>query len=580
MEPWELEQLILRLTRAHAPTAGKILFDLEQASRELWCDERHRARIRAASMNAGVDPPRLSESAPLAVGEAWLLLYGRDAGEGEVARIRSDPGGDAKVDFESAYRGLRAMCGRLGRAFPSLEAPLAFRVWPATASVVDGRSLGLAACAALLSRRLGVAPRDDTAASAIVDSEGRLRPVGHLDAKVRALMQAHPKVRRVVVAKEQEVGHLTGLELIRRVYLEEALPDLGLDPQTISYDSLRDHLQRVESFKLAGQGQRDSEDWMELAREAWETMHALLKDEPRLAADAAGYAALFSLHAGDGSIFEKVREVLLAYREEIPDEPQAWLAVVEATHRIDAEIGKDPVAAVAVARDALERCRNLEGNREALLGMALGTYGRACLHAGQVTQAEPVLREAYEHHLQFDGGRVARGERARSGCYLATCLRLLSRADEALTLVTDELAYCDRFRRWPLPHGTIPFLSLEHGRCLLALDHPGDALTAFKPAAESATHHPRVSALRGMAEAHRRLGNDGAAWGLTSQCMRMASELEGREILARVSLLAVGDAILVELTESRRQQLRQAWLSAYPSDEPAAVTRELERWLY
>lgn len=579
MEPWELDPLLLQLRRGTGSTVHRILHDLQRISQELWCDERHCALIRATCVSAGLEPPALSGGAPLGVGEAWLLLYDASSGCGEVARVRSDPQGDTDLDFETAYRGLRAMCGRMSRSFPQLDSPLAFRRWPKK-TAVTGRSLGLAACAALLSRHLSTTPRIDTAASAEVDNCGQLRKVEHLPQKIKALVEAHPEVRRVVVAMDQDSAEVSGLELVRCARLEDALREVGLDPGHMGDAGLGDHLARVKGFEATGHGQKDSREWLELSRDAWESMHALLEVEPRAAAQAAGHAALFALHAGDGSLASKACDVVRPYREEIPEDVRAWLAIVEATHRIDAEmVAGNPDAAVASARQARDLCPPLASNREVLFGMALGTYGRAHMHAGRPAEAEPLLRQAYEHHRLHDGRAVARGEKSRSACYLATCLRLLNRAQEALGLVDEEIEHCRRLDALPLPHETLPFLCVERGRCLLALDRPTDALSALRPVVESPTDYPKVAAIRGTAEAYRRLGNDREAWKAMQACIGIA-ERSNSDLLVRVSLLAVGDALLEERHPERLQELRPRWTKTFGTDDAEAVRRELARWVY
>jgi len=87
-----------------------------------------------------------------------------------------------------------------------------------------------------------------------------------------------------------------------------------------------------------------------------------------------------------------------------------------------------------------------------------------------------------------------------------------------------------------------------------------------------------VSALRVMAEAHRRLGDRQLAWQLTRRCLEVGRGAGG--LLGQVAALAAGDALLDDPPADERALLRQAWRDTFPSDHPDAIAAELARWIY
>src|SRR5690606_9998114 len=139
---------------------------------------------------------------------------------------------------------------------------------------------------------------------------------------------------------------------------------------------------------------------------------------------ATAFAALFHLHAGDE---QDARALVATLAEgaiaELPALGRVWVRVIQATSRIDA--GQHAEAARSAKR-AVELARALSaGERRDVLGRALGTLGRATMHAGEDEAALPWLREAAEHHE----AQLPR-ELARSLITLACGLRRAGRHDE------------------------------------------------------------------------------------------------------------------------------------------------------
>lgn len=574
MTYWELVARLTELAGARGPAADRLLHEIRGVADERWFDARVAEEVRSACLSRGLVPPPL-EPRPLAVGESWVLLHEPGNERGQVARLVASPAPAAAIDAESAYRGLRASCGRLCRALPERGQPTGFVVEAAHARErpVTGRSLGVAACAALVSRALGRPGRTDTAASAVVEINGRLTAVDHLEEKLRAARESHPQIERVVVARGQDSTDGAGLALVGVDRLEEALAELGLDLRALPGGTLDDHQLRLDGFAKENRKGLDREGWRRLARDAWETMQAFVADpgSSGQAAESGSWAALFSLHAGDTELAEAaLDEVRGAFAEQIQGWLAAWCAIVDASRAVDAR----PEAAPTLAQAALALCEALEGpHRTELRGMALGTLGRALMHAGRPDLAENPLREALAHHREH-----ARLEVPRSGCYLATCLRLRGRTGEALALTAEMGALCDDLPRWTGPATTRLYLSLERGRCLLAAGDPAGAVEALAVAAASDTDYPRVSALRALAEARRRLGDDGTAWRLTRSCLEISRRHDG--VLAQIATLAAGDALLSEVSDERRRQAQVAWRRVFAAETPEAIAAELARAIY
>lgn len=177
--------------------------------------------------------------------------------------------------------------------------------------------------------------------------------------------------------------------------------------------------------------------------------------------------------------------------------------IYEATSSIDTDI----VSAARNAAVAVELCAGLSGDDRAILtGQALGTHGRAVLHAGRPDEAEPLLRASMEHnctHLEEQW--------PRSACYLATCLRHAGRALEALALTREALAATEcHLDRWEVAHTTALYLRLERGRALAALDRLLDAVLELEQVVASQDQpaaYPRLGAHRSLADVLARLGS-------------------------------------------------------------------------
>lgn len=571
-------------TSTRSAERARLVDELTDARRVRWYDARHEAELTRIAARVGVALPHPWTPRPHAPGETWLLLYAPEARAGIAARAQHGADARARRGFD------RAELDRVARGLLSTVAR-ACRRWPAgfdwhalsthTAEGFDevtGGSLGLASCVAWVSSATGRAPRMEVAGSAAVRADGALGRVDFLGAKLRALRDAHPYVTRVVVAREQPAPDEVpeGITLLPRDHLGGALEVYGLTLDPLPRGSIERYRARAAEFSVENMTGRDAIGWASLAREAWEVSNALLHPagDARLAHECLAWAALFSLHAGDAATADAYLRPIPAGAEVALDpRVDAWRAVVDAARAIDI----DPTRAVALAEAAVLRAREAAPDGE-VLGHALGTRGRALLHAGRLDEAEAALREA----LAFFQ-RVSPREAPRSTTYLATCLRMRGRGDEGLALLD---AADDPLRRdldvSDYARTTREYLKLERGRCLQALGRHDEALDDFayvERGAEGDVCDPRLRALRGMARSLRALGRDEEADAYLKRCLSVAESPAG--MLARVAAVAAGEAMLDGVAGELRARCADAWARHWPdatTDE--AVRAALAAWVY
>lgn len=489
---------------------------------------------------------------------------------------------DAQRHVETAARGLMATVAAVGRSLPegavsegldvSLAAPLV---------EIIGASLGLSVCVAMLSRAVGQAPAQDIAATARVHADGRLATVGFVREKLVALRERWPGVRKVVVAKGQEIGEPRpeGFEIIERASVAEAVVDFGLGFDALPACELEAQQARLAGFAAENARLHTVDEWLALSRSAWEVSRALAGDphEAHRAAEAAAWAALFALHGGDaGGVEDYLRVVPEAMEGALPPFVRAWKHVVAASACID----RDPAQAVGMAARAIEEARGLQGDEARVYGYALGTHGRALMHAGQLAEAEVPLRAAVAWQQ-----RVAPYEEARSRNYLATCLRKQGRAAEALAEVEAAIALSEaKYPARAASKTTRMYLELERGRCLLEMGRADEAVGAFERVRRqqgSDVDYPRLGAVRGLAAAYRAMGRREEADEALRRCLEVAGS--GQGVLQRVAVMAAGDALLEETgaTGVARQEIERVWRALFPGAEDGAAVRDVvSRWVY
>lgn len=571
MTPAGFRHWLSELRRTRDESRFALLIDLVQ-DELVQCDWANAEHLRELEdlLNAHGERirPELTVRPP-GVGESLLLLFDRAMKHGSVHRLSLATSRapvalsmDATAELDRVRRGLLTELGRACRSIPHelLLSELSVYIGPDV--VLDGGSFGLSLCVALVSAALGRAPSPDMACSAAVDSEGKLRGVCDLPAKLDALPRQWPAVRKVVVAADQDpVDVPAGLEMVRVATLAEGLAAFGLEIERLGSSTLDDHVARVEGFSRDNQAAFPANDWRRLAWRALESAEALATDDSTKghATKSRAWAALFFLHAGDpGNAVARIKQVSDADAETVGI--LAWKRVIEGTTMID----EDPETALAITSAVVELSR---GNDE-IRGQALGTHGRALVHASRPRDAESFLRDAVAHHE-----RVAAREVPRSLTYLATCLRRQGRCEEAFEIANDGLARAIQLApRWRVASSSTAYLELERGRCLAALGRHEDAQIAFQRVVDAYRFdhdYPRSAALRGLASSRRALGDiRGADVGL-GRCVEVAKAVKG--LLGAVAAMALAD-VLVEQAETALslESLRSTWCAIFPS----ATTRD------
>ncbi|MCC7539840.1 MAG: hypothetical protein IT379_26700 [Deltaproteobacteria bacterium] len=297
--------------------------------------------------------------------------------------------------------------------------------------------------------------------------------------------------------------------------------------------------------------------------------------DPETARKACSWSALFALHSGDA---ECATDILrrLDPPVSIATAPDLWHAIIRASAAIDI----DPAAAVGAARDALNACDALGDQGRDLLGYALGTYGRALLHVSRAIDALEPLSAAVEHHA-----RNLPREEARSRVYYATALRRAGRPEDALEVAKEGLRLVRNvYPDWAVSQTTSLFLHLEIGRVLLALGRPDEAMAAFDVAraGQRRDHdYPRLSAIRGIAEAARRLGDSRREREAVESILRVAGETTGT--IQRVAAIGVGEALLRGPLDGgpTQRELVDTWSRIFElAPDPGSVARLAECLVY
>lgn len=562
----QFESLLRELQRARSKRAAVCALDgLRTVATQPWFDADCGQHLAQACHRAQVTPPDLTLR-PLAVGEAWLLLFSPRERAGMMTRLRANERWAALDDngclheLQQAYVGLAAALARRGRAVPSELKPRSIVL---DEQEVFGASLGLAACLAWMSRALNRPLPAAIAATAAVQADGSLRRVSHLREKVAALRRSRPEVTQVLVASDQPDTELVGIRLLRAAAVEDALDMCGLAPEELPGLDEDASYTALEAFKRIEQRECSTQEWGEHACAALELEQVLRVhfQEPEHARQCLRWGALFALHGGNPGLAEEILS-RLPREELVGTELGAWHAILTASLHID----RDPALAVGLAESAVAACEGTDAGRTRteLLARARGTQGRALVHAGRPDAGEPHLRRALAENIA-----VAPREAPRSACYLAQSLRIQGRAEEALSECERALERT-RGRVGTYERKTMLFLELERGRALLALGRATEAVSAFELVACGQSRdedYPRLAALRGLAAAHRRVGNPRRSEEFLAACAAVARRVQPP--LRDVAAAAIAEAVLDGATIAEPARMASIWLDCYA--EPLTI---------
>lgn len=548
-----------------------------EACPQRWFSAQDWRAFEAVCIAAGVTHKEWS-SPPPAIGESKVLLWDEVARRGSVAplvahaRVRRQVLPALRYELEVALAGLHAAAGARCRRLP----PLFLNQIEIDAVGVKGASLGVAACAAWLSRALNVAPAAGVVASGKVRRDGELGTVEFLPAKLTALREAHPHINTVVVAKDQpECEVPNGLSLVRAAEVGEALLKMGLDLCNLE-EAHRDYYERkLLDLEQEERKTLSTDRWLEVSREAIEVSKGLYEyGEDERALRGRVCAALCALHGGDPELCESILKDALPAT--LPPVLSAVLAVTGAARAIDAWVldaaKPDPVS---IARDAVTRAESLTADREReeVLGRAYGTLGRALAHTHAFEEALPELRKGVEFHRERHKRAMA-----RSMTYVAQCQRVMGEPTQALRTIEVALELAKDKRTQDAK--TELFLRLERGRCLLHVQRASEAISDFDlvdRGQEFPSDYPRLGALRGLARAYRALGKHEAAEA-SLQAVLSVTEVQN-PMLVQVAALGAGEALVDGVRDEGT--LRRIWEKSFPKETSSEqIAKRVGTYLY
>jgi tetratricopeptide (TPR) repeat protein len=260
------------------------------------------------------------------------------------------------------------------------------------------------------------------------------------------------------------------------------------------------------------------------------------------------------------------------------------MLVVRASGSIDRD---DLDAAVRQAALAVNKSGALDrGERIRIYGQALGTHGRALMHAGRNVDAEPILREATVHHRAH--ARTMPTELARSLSYLATCVRRVGRFADALETVEEAIRInTPDALQWAAARVNETYLRLERGRILLAMGNHDEAERALLDVAphDPITTYPRLGAERSLLTLRLATGHHESAHQAFRRCLEAGRSLLARgETSTHAKVAAVGAAEgmnCLSVTVSERANAEALWTKAFgtqPTDDE--IRKVLAMWIF
>ncbi len=367
----------------------------------------------------------------------------------------------------------------------------------------------------------------------------------------------------MVVATKQDVGaHPRSVQVIRRHTLSEAIGDFDLAWSDVALEPLPRGAarERIDALEHARVDRYTRDEWLHEARCA-----SVLAAHPNIPASdrvkAAMYSALFHLHAGHVAQAKAMIDAVDPTIDgKIPGELRVWLELIRATYAID---HGDFDGALAWGAAAVESAEGLsETSREEVLGRALGTLGRAYVHAGGAREGVPFLERAVAHHRMFEPTTLA-----RSLIYLATAQR--RSGDVSRALATIEQARADlanpRLAGESETASSRLFADYELGRILYAMDELAAAEVALRRVRDSQpspTDYPRLGALRYLAAIALRT-NETVGCELLHEAIEAANSLDPSSALHAVAAAACGEALRrpESLDDVLRRDASETWAS-------------------
>lgn len=386
-------------------------------------------------------------------------------------------------------------------------------------AAIDGSSLGLPFVLAFASLWLDRPIDADLAATGRVyrglGGEWLVGAVDHVEAKAAALcvaaggrgvrLMANPEHDREIRASDHEPVLVTtvadalrsaGLDLPKSS-VSGVWPDQHTRLRAIAH--LADTIETQDIQRFAAWG----DPWSLLGDRMTLLVHGLADDESEHVPRGKVYGALAYIHAGK---LEAAAALLCGVSiEHVSPEIDVVRRIVELDGSIDSSDWDRCAVLSAVLATALAVLP--EPKRRPLAGLAIGTRGRASLHAGDPVSAIPLLEEAVAHQAAH-----VRHELARTRLYLASALRNAGRlveAREQLETAARELEAYTKPRSRPYFVQCRAFWLYERARLAIAESDPSLAIELAHEAHALVRRHgfwPALGILRVLAWAHRMLG--------------------------------------------------------------------------
>ena len=519
-------------------------------------------------------------------GQALVVAVRGDAGEVWGIDVGHAPSGEVGEFVQDAISAWEDAVCALPRNLPVLWTSSAgYTARPPRASSVHahnrsghatlaGRSFGLTFALALASKLVGVALPVDVIATATVSDSGVLGRVDGLRAKLEAVLSVAPRIRRVLVAREQQEE---AIALVTELGARDLLVVRGYERLGQAYDACfpslarhlvergRDEARRVEIvdafFRLTLIDRHYVSSWRPiataagLAAESWRD--SLTKDQMQRLAFARAVAKRH---------YEEAGELFL------PD--AAWLESFSPPLRIKllahvvqqaASTGSpDPVKLVELAERYLPDASDRFAPHLELLG-ALGRL-KATVFGDLLGALELQHQACQGWAAMFDYGQMTY---PLSAMYLHT--RALASVDRASAdaWFSRAEAHAHELTRSRGDARHNPYVRLNRGRALGALGRAARAFELLEPLCDDTTLAPdaRCSAMR----IYCGLGESGRREQLREALLVLADSNEPASVYAR--LMELDEALVVE--DLPRLKELVAAISALRPELTAAVFEPL-----
>ena len=517
---------------------------------------------RTTAEEDAAQPPRLCAVAAASEPGTVSILVAIDApgrpehGRGRVLRATIKRGGDgdpfaqcpefgalAKEAIRDAYQATGSLCGGGMAPYP-LEEHIVLLDEPGPIDAVDGSSLGLAFALAFGSLWTDVAVPGDLCATGRLHSNGgpwTVKPVDHVPAKVAAARVALGADVTVLVSEEQAAQPDAGRLSTRQVSsVSDALTAAGLDVSNLkgAWPDNASRAKALETLIAATQTQDVARygafgnPWVVVARRMQALVEALPgKKYEGLVSEAQPLIGLAYVHAGE--LFAAKAALQTIDLDGKPDEVQLAARIAKLNAAID---GEDWQGCASEARAIEALLASIpDGALVDLVGQALGTVGRARLHAHEFQAAEALLARAVRHHEQHHPE-----ESGRSRVYLSQAQRNLGRTDDALATLEHaqrDLETHTRPDSRPYHRSCWMYLQHERARVFVAQGDGDAALSCAREAlglSRNLGFWPQLGILRTTAWAYRLLGDHDRADACVEQMQALAVPEAQQALQARL----------------------------------------------